>query len=543
MTNAWRNFIFSTKTIWLIALWQLVTVYLMAMGALPVTVTYVSVVLIVGYIVLAGPLLGTLLLILSIPFSVVLPNPYFSSLPMWRPLFLVLLLVWLFHQIRNSYHRFSWNVLIGVVRSRLSRFPVSWNRWLFWFIAFASLSLFLARFPLHGFKQVLFLLNIGVLYIVVANVIKGVEDFKLILRYVFYSLAIMVGIGFLQFIASLFMDQFVFWQFWAGFVSQLYYGAGLAQVLSYSNSWFSAGSGGSLRMFGILPDTHAFAVIAMFALMYLIAQARIKGSSDEEKVSAIKQPPVFWIGVLVCSLALMLSGTRGAWVALVPVMILTGIFSFWSPLRRLVKMHLIAYALIILLFIFSPWISQGLNLIRSGMGGDHIMERAKSIYDLEETSNIGRLKIWRESAVYAFMHPLGAGYGNFIVSVIPEIPYGVSYEQISSSNNLLYNLPQKFITAHSLYLNTLVELGVVGLMIFTAIWLSFFRSLKDYFVRNSGQVSRSALYLASSGAMVSWLLAYGLFDLTMFNDRVLQYLALTMALSGYAILKISKAPQ
>jgi hypothetical protein len=44
------------------------------------------------------------------------------------------------------------------------------------------------------------------------------------------------------------------------------------------------------------------------------------------------------------------------------------------------------------------------------------------------------------------------------------------------------------------------------------------------------------LVLGLSLAMV-WLLAYGVFDVTILNDRVLQYLLITLAISGLIFVK------
>jgi O-antigen ligase len=228
--------------------------------------------------------------------------------------------------------------------------------------------------------------------------------------------------------------------------------------------------------------------------------------------------------------ALIASGTRGAWLAmLAPVVIALFIWLRYKA-KSLTAWPLIAYALVIVLFILSPFISAGLNLVRTINSDDNFLKRASSIYDLNESSNVGRLEIWRSSAVYALHHPLGTGYGNFIASISMNSDNNVtSYEQLAEQKNLRFNLPQKFITAHSLYLHILVELGLLGLLIFGLMWLSFFAKIWRYLKSEKWQANQNSLLLFNIGLALVWLLAYGLFDVTILNERVLLYLMVIIA--------------
>ena len=113
-------------------------------------------------------------------------------------------------------------------------------------------------------------------------------------------------------------------------------------------------------------------------------------------------------------------------------------------------------------------------------------------------------------------------------------------KKLSSINTLpealsLFNLPQKFITAHSLYLHLLVELGLLGLMAFGAIWLGFFKKVWTYLRSVKFESTDQSQLLLNIGLALIWLLAYGLFDVTILNERVLLYLMALMAVVNFLL--------
>ena len=61
---------------------------------------------------------------------------------------------------------------------------------------------------------------------------------------------------------------------------------------------------------------------------------------------------------------------------------------FLGVIKPFFKNILIIYAIVIGLFIISPLISQGLNAVRTYDVDDNFLDRASSIYDLSENSNL-----------------------------------------------------------------------------------------------------------------------------------------------------------
>lgn len=538
-----------------ITLWQFFSVGLMAVGTWSHNVAIFNAILIGVFILLAKPFYSALLLIISIPFYVILPNPIIANLPMWRILFVLLFVVWFLHLLVSQREwlqkMFAFKkqtegepagsslapnrkeIFIGSVK-RLNSRLMPWDKIIFLFFVLSSVSLLIARFPGHGLKQILFLLNIYLLYIVIVSVTTDKEKLGQLIRYTIYSLGIMVGLGFIQYLGTLFASPYYFWQYWAMMVSGLYYGMPLANVLAYSNSWFSAGANGSsLRMFGVLPDTHAFGVMCIFLLAYLIPSLHWPKSSKGEL-----KPRWYIVTLVVLSgFGVMASGTRGVWLSMLAPLALSALIYKLGWMKQFFKVMLAVYVVIVMLFVVSPFISKGLNYIRTVQTQDDFLNRAGSIYDLNESSNAGRIDIWKNSVKFAALHPFGVGYGNFIVSIVHNISDDASFEQVSASKNLRYNLPEEFITAHSLYLQLLVELGFAGFLAFILFWWEYFESLYS-FLKNSFASGHRYVYLVLSIALAFvWLLAYGVFDVTILNDRVLQYLMISLAISGLIFVK------
>ncbi|HMQ01947.1 MAG TPA: hypothetical protein PKD79_02670, partial [Candidatus Doudnabacteria bacterium] len=136
-------------------------------------------------------------------------------------------------------------------------------------------------------------------------------------------------------------------------------------------------------------------------------------------------------------------------------------------------------------------------------------------------------------------NPLGTGYGNFITSIV-DAPPGLSFEEVSDEKNLRYNLPQKFVTAHSLYLHLLVELGLLGLLIFILFWREVGKQLWQAVSESQFMFTSLNLFFVASAVALVWLLAYGLFDVTILNERVLLY---TMALLALLNMALRNKPQ
>lgn len=393
----------------------------------------------------------------------------------------------------------------------------AWDKKLFWLGLALLISTLLSDAQMLGFKKILFLLNFYLLYIIAANVLKEKAQIAKASWVTFISLLAFVLIGYVQYIAAFFTNIYYFWQYWAVTVSRAYYGSFLSDTLIYSNSWFSfsADRGASLRMFSVLPDSHSFAVLAMFLLP--LASALLFFSAKKW------QKTILWVSIVLSGLAIVLSGTRGVWVALLAPLIVLAVLYVRRYGRKLVLAMLAPLLIFIACFLATPFIHD-LTASLKGQDSANYLSRVGTIYDWEEESNSGRLYIWRETLENSKDNFLfGAGFGNF-ASTLPA-----DQEVIERR----FNLPPKYITAHSLYLDFLAEAGILGLLallfyfkdILVEHW-KYFRS--RYLYDNDGFV-----FLACSiGAYMLALFTYSLVDGTLLNDRVLVYFFLLLSISG-----------
>lgn len=518
-------------------LWQFISIALLAVAAWPPEIVWVNFGLLLVLTAMLPKVQALGLFLVSLPFMVVLPENLISSLPMWRPLagwlFVVLFVKHVWERWENKLNALA-NLKI-LVQDFYTKKLNRWDKWLAGLLVIASASLLVADFPEHGFKQILFFVNVYLLYLSSLLAVGDMDDWSKLTSYVRQSLLITVALGFIQFFATFFADPYDFWQYWATLVSSVYYGVPLSDVLAYSNSWFSAEGGqSSLRMFGILQDTHAFAVIAIFGLALWWAYAKIQPVTLRVRHIFADQSRWYWVIFVALCFAIITSGTRGVWVALGIPIAATMILIYKFKARLLGALPLLSYTLIIILFLLSPWLTMSFNWLRSVALEDNILKRVSSVYDLSEASNVGRLEIWQGSLKYSLQHPLGTGYGNFVTSIV-DVPEGASFEDISNQKNYRYNLPQKFVTAHSLYLHLLVELGLLGLLIFSMYWWSVGRQVWQAISESHFAFTTLNVFFVAIAIAFLWLLAYGLFDVTIVNERVLLYLMTLLALLNIAL--------
>lgn len=141
---------------------------------------------------------------------------------------------------------------------------------------------------------------------------------------------------------------------------------------------------------------------------------------------------------LLTTFGVIVSGTRGAWLAVAVVVVLF-LLPQLRPQRRIAAIGL-AVILVALAYQL-PGIP------------DLLAERAGSAL---ETGGAGRTDIWSVAAtIYGSAPVLGVGYANFPVAYTPDVVRAANVSQYTSSGR----------GPHNLVIGTLVELGPIGLLL------------------------------------------------------------------------------
>jgi len=552
---------------------EFILVFAMAMGVAPQEFSYLILLLLIISFLRLNKLDALKLFIISIPLFVALPpNQFSDSMSIWRILIIVLFLkichselvsesignkgLSCFQCVRQSIKRIGGNNSNIQKILKQARDDNYYKLFLLvtLFFIIAMFSLISAQDIGAGVKKILFLLNIFLLFPVVIFSIKTKNDFKEITKFIFYSAGLLVSIGYLQFILTFFIPLFNFWQFWAQNIITALYGQNLSNLLSYSNTWFSYYEimPATLRMFSLMPDSHSFAMFIIISIPAVLALIYYK---TQKYLS---------LALIFFLLAIFFSGSRGAWVGSIFALI-AAIYLFAYPhleFRSLCKINLktrffsfpcfkwflkkvknrnlikqiaffknffknsnysssnyfskIIICSILLFFILMPVsgfilkMNQEIQLYRSNTQlSDEdrekfsMFERAFSISDFSEMSNKGRLQIWRETLISIGKRPfLGVGFGNF-PTVLEE---NISTSKMGSS-------------AHSTYFDIASEIGIFGLIIFLLILIEILKTARNLFFKLENKYLK--MFAGSFFVYFTWICAYGLFDVVIFNDKVL----------------------
>jgi len=493
-----------------ILLTELAAIFLMVFNILPRELSLFVIGLLIFYFIFSSLEDSLWVFIASIPLFVALPiTENFDTLASWRILLVVLFLVLFFKQgifwkLKDNFKYYQVEYLTGI------------------FLLIMVASLFVADDLFIGIKKILFLINISLLYIIIRNVIhRNKNALPKLINAMKVAIGLVLGIGFLQLIMVFLMNLHKFWYLWDRNVISVFYGIDLSNLLSYSNTWFSYYSYQlpTLRMFSIFPDSHSFAFFCILTLPFFLTAI----------LNSKKKTIYLYLALISCLLAILFSGSRGAWVSAFGVFLIclfVALLRFFPTInfkRKQIQLILGCFIIFFLLFpiasaiLFMP---QYIELGRDALSNVSLFERAKSIMDFVETSIKGRLEIWRRTADSIIIRPLlGIGIGNFPLVLNEDL----SFSKRGSS-------------AHNLYLDFAAEIGIFGLFILLAIFWKILKRAWYFFIKKI-QSNNSYLNIWASFFVIAflWILSYSLFDVVLLNDKVLLFFVANIAvLYSYA---------
>ena len=497
-------------------------VVLIVFGTISRQFAFVILLIYLGFILFSPLNRGVELFLRSIPFFVALPiTESFDNFNTWRIVLLVIFLKWFFAEYHTKLQiptnlRKSPLIIYerarGLVKDNIIEFAG------IMFFIFATLSLLVAPDVGVGIKRIIFILNATMLFVVIrALVIKDKNNAISFIKNFAYSGLLAVGFGYLQFIAAYFVPAWIFHYWWGQVVSVNMYGARWGDIVTnFGNTWFSySGDTLRLRMFSTFPDSHSFpmyVIMTLPSIVFLFIQRyKIKVLNFRVLVASYKFTPhlhavkVRWLLITfsLIMLALVLTGTRGIWLAILPVLLSAGVFKLIKISKKFVMVMVILSLLFLSMFPLYFGIVSFRQFQDSDFTGAASIQRIRSIVDFGETSNEARVYIWKTTLKYIKKSPVfGIGIGNY--------PLILSEPQSAAMAGA---------SAHNLYLDIAATMGIFALVVF--LWMLggvFVRGIK--YLKYS-KIDLYSIYVAVSLFSLIWIFAYLMTDAALFDGRAL----------------------
>lgn len=446
-----------------------VVIFLVALGVLPRVVIIPLTVLFAAFVLTFSLEESALLFARFIPFFVAIPiTDAFDSFNMWRVISGLIFL--------------KWYLLKKPKREFRSVFPLL----LLALIFIAAITIPMTEDKFISMKRVIYFINLSLVPIVIAYLVRDKKlKIKPLLENMIIPGLIVAAFGFVQLISTYLVDIWSFHLFWGKQINLGLYGTEWSRITMGANTWFAYyGEQLSLRMFSTFPDSHSFPIFLLLTIPALYALKKRN------------------IVIALLLLAAILSGTRGIWLAFLAPIILSLILfrkiKLWKHFVIFILLFVVAYPIFA-----SPQFRTN--------NSDLLTRRLRSIIDFSETSNSGRIAIWKSTISSIIDKPLlGVGIGNYPVVLDQAI-----YSTRAGSS------------AHNLYLHIAAEMGVLALIIF--LYAMFWLGRKIYWMtKYEDELTRR--YALAALLYFTWFFAYLMTDVTLFDERVFLLFGIQTAL-------------
>jgi len=472
---------------WILLGIEILALVLVCLNVLPRELVLVSNAIVLFYLIVSPIEDGLFLFVAFIPVLVALPiSESFDSLSVGRIFILVLFFKWLLSKKQIKFQRIEILSILLLLTMTLSIIP--------------------AIDKIVAIKKIIYLVNLTALIIIVKSTIKDNVVFNKIGKAILISGGIVFLIALIQLIIIYFFTLGGFWDWWANHVSYNFYGENLKQIVKTNNAWFASSPNSSsvLRIFGSFTDPHSFSLYLLLVIPFMIVYA-IPFVQNKIREGKISKQQIIWLIWLVSSLFfVILSGTRGIWFGIV-FAIFVCIYLFIKKMNSNCVVSAIMIVLIIFIILI-PIVSAftAIPQFKESGGSDAslIIKRLVSILNLDETSNQGRVYIWKKSFESFKKYPiLGIGAGNFPIILKQDIA-----------------LAKAGSSAHNLYLNFLVENGIFAFILIVLIVLEILLNIFTVLKKNLSPDKRKLI--TAIFVFFVWIFGYSLFDIALLDERV-----------------------
>jgi len=496
---------------------QAVFVSLIAIGVLPRYYAFFIALTVVTYVFFADQIDAISFAVASIPFYIALPiTQNFDTMIYWRILVLEMFVIFVFKYRQAIAKKYREIMSLPGKKTKIKKI------WDDYKIEILLSAIFLLAFfsligtpnKIVGLKRIIYYANIVILYLVIKYSIKKIDDIKRILKHLGFAAIMFLMIGFAQLVAVYYVGYEKFWQFWSSKIALVFYGKSLSQFVTFNNSWFAFSQSGapSLRMFSLFWCSLAFAMSMIMMIVVPLSFLFGDGAAKRTK-NAI------WVFIGFLMMAVILSGSRGAWVS---IAFAIGFVLFIASLKKTakydrkiyVKRILLMFLLFGVLFPLSPVFLGTRDISSSSVG------RIWTVKDTSETSNKARIEIWKTSLLSIKNNPIfGTGVANF-----------------SAESDKFSGVWKT--TSHNIFLYVAVEAGVPAAILSVIVCFYLFKDFITEFYLADDKFLK--MFFLSLSIAVIWVLGYSLIiDSLLTSDKVSLIFATLIGLF-YATRKIQQ---
>ena len=333
-----------------------------------------------------------------------------------------------------------------------------------------------------------------------------------------------------QFLGQFIWNGDVVFHFWARNFFPVFLGQEFGATVFRYQSWFADISGKTImRAVGFFPDPHTFGFY--IGLTAPLALSGIFYFWSEDKI-------IYLAGILCLFAATVLTFSRSAYLGLIAGIFIFFILRFKGEAKK---------KSVILALIF-------IAIILSGALYPPVYNRFHSIFNVEEISNAGRLKNWREAWSVVEKYPVyGSGIGSYQLNLNEkeetlnnlkrkDIFSGVIADWFydNKSGDYFGDNYRTPIYAHNLYLDIWAEMGIIGLLLWIGIFaVMFWENAKILF---SGIIidKLNTAYLIGTMAALFWFIVQSFFDTAIYSPIVLPVLMTVLAINAFLTLNVKQ---
>jgi O-antigen ligase len=378
---------------------------------------------------------------------------------------------------------FLWLVL-GLVRRDIRLPKTTPFLLLLSFFALAVISALWAENTLWATRKALFLFSYAPLLFVLNDLFErgGLAAALKILRSFVFGSCIAACIGIFQFLLQFAFGVDAVYRAWVGKILPIFLGNTFsAEVEKFPSLLANIGGETVLRATAFFPDPHMLSFFMGMSIPFAIALAVLSVGKAEKRLFLLMAGTIF--------LADLLSFSRGGYAGL-----LIGVVSFIllrkkaiiSSFRMKIALVSMISGTVVLLAIPNP-----------------VQDRILSSFSLDDGSNSGRIAIWKEAVHFSSESPLfGYGLGNYPLVVKPTAAY------------------REPIYAHNIFLDIMVDLGAVGLALFSLAFIGVAGS----FLRKKDTISIAA------SVSLALFFGHGLFENPLYSVHIFPVLLLVFSL-------------